>query len=483
MCSLGMRKYCFVSVLIIFIFSIIFPIAVQGGTTKVNLDTIEPQKLTLTVGKSIIIGSSEAVKRVSLGSQEIVDAIVLTPRQISVIGKAPGVTNLTIWGPDEKVSAILDIQVSPDVLRLREMVQRIFPEENNLRIDATHDSLTLSGAVSSTSSLSQVLSLAQSYLPKGGKVINLLEVAGVHQVMLEVRVAEMSRSLQKRLGFNWTYLSGSGKNLGLSLLNKLTSLPTGTGGFPANPLVVSDKVTGIFRFTSHDTSWTLFIDALKEEGLLKVLAEPTLITLSGATAHFLAGGEFPIPVPQASGVSTTITVEYKPFGVGLNFTPTVLNNKKINMQVTPEVSELDFSNAIQIQGFTIPAVTTRRVSTVIELADGQSFAIAGLLRDGIREIIDKFPLIGDIPILGALFRSSNFQKNETELIVIVTPHLVKPLDMVKQTLPTDQFIEPDDFEFYLLGHPEGQKKPKPSPEGFQGQSSKLEGDFGHILPK
>lgn len=479
MCSLGMRKYCFVSVLIIFIFSIIFPIAVQGGTTKVNLDTIEPQKLTLTVGKSIIIGSSEPVKRVSLGSQEIVDAIVLTPRQISVIGKAPGVTNLTIWGPDEKVSALLDIQVSPDVLRLREMVQRIFPEENNLRIDTTHDSLTLSGTVSSTSSLSQVLSLAQSYLPKGGKVINLLEVAGVHQVMLEVRVAEMSRSLQKRLGFNWQYISSGGKNLGLSLLNNLIKSSTGVG----SSLVVSDRITGIFRFVSHDTTWTMFVDALKEEGLLKVLAEPTLITLSGKTASFLAGGEFPIPVPQASGVSTTITVEYKPFGVGLNFTPTVLNNKKINMQVTPEVSDLDFSNAIQIQGFTIPAVTTRRVSTAIELADGQSFAIAGLLRDGVREIIGKYPLLGDIPVLGSLFRSSNFQKNETELIVIVTPHLVKPLDMAKQTLPTDQYIEPDDFEFYLLGHPEGREKPKPSPGGFQGRSSKLEGDFGHILPK
>ncbi len=481
MYSLLMRKHCFLKVLIIFIFSIVFPVGAQGGATKINLDTMDPQKLALTVGKSVIIGSSEPVKRVSLGSQEIVDAIVLTPRQISVIGKTPGVTNLTIWGSDDKVSAIMDIQVSPDALRLREMVQRLFPEEKDLRIDATHDSLTLSGTVSSASSLSQVLSLAQSYLPKAGKVINLLEVAGVHQVMLEVRVAEMSRSLQRRLGFNWTYVSSSGKNIGLSLLNKLTALPS--GGFPANPLVVSDKVTGIFRFMSHDTSWTLFIDALKEDGLLKVLAEPNLITLSGKTAHFLAGGEFPIPVPQASGVSTTITVEYKPFGVGLNFTPTVLNNKKINMEVAPEVSELDFSNAIQIQGFTIPAVTTRRVSTAIELADGQSFAIAGLLRDGVREIIGKWPLIGDIPVLGTLFRSSNFQKNETELIVIVTPHLVRPLDTAKSTLPTDQYIEPDDFEFYLLGHPEGQEKPKPSPGGVQGRSSKLEGDFGHILPK
>ncbi len=241
---------------------------------------------------------------------------------------------------------------------------------------------------------------------------------------------------------------------------------------------VSDAVNAIFRFLSQDTTWTVFIDALKEEGLLKVLAEPTLITLSGKTANFLAGGEFPIPVPQSSGGGgTTITIEYKPFGVGLNFTPTVLSNKKINMQVTPEVSELDFSNALTISGFVVPSITTRRVSTVIELADGQSFAIAGLLKDDVREIVSKFPLLGDIPILGALFRSTSFKKNESELIVIVTPHLVKPLDMAKQTLPTDQYVEPSDLEFYLLGNMEGRGKPNPV------KGSGLEGQFGHILPK
>jgi pilus assembly protein CpaC len=203
-----------------------------------------------------------------------------------------------------------------------------------------------------------------------------------------------------------------------------------------------------------------------------------LITLSGRTANFLAGGEFPIPVPQsAGGGGTTITIEYKPFGVGLNFTPTVLSNKKINMQVTPEVSELDFSNALTTSGFVVPSVTTRRVSTVIELADGQSFAIAGLLKDDVRQIVDKFPLLGDIPVLGALFRSTSFSKNETELVVVVTPHLVKPLDMAKQTLPTDPYVEPRDLEFYLFGSMEGRGKPNP------GRGSGLEGQFGHILPK
>ena len=194
-----------------------------------------------------------------------------------------------------------------------------------------------------------------------------------------------------------------------------------------------------------------FIDALKENGLTKILAEPTLITLSGRSASFLAGGEYPIPVPQASGGGTTITIEYKTFGVGLNFTPTVLGNGKISMMVNPEVSDLDFTRAVSLQGYIIPSVNTRRVSTVIELADGQSFAVAGLLKDDLREVVTKFPVLGDIPVLGALFRSSTYQKSETELVIIVTPHLVKPVDMAKQTLPTDQFIDPDDFEFYLLG--------------------------------
>ena len=182
-----------------------------------------------------------------------------------------------------------------------------------------------------------------------------------------------------------------------------------------------------------------------------MLAKPTLVALSGQEAAFLAGGEFPIPVPQAFGV---LTIQFKKFGVGLTFSPTVLSNRHINMTVAPEVSELDFSNALRVSGFTIPAITTRRASTVIELADGQSFAIGGLLRDNVRESVKKFPVLGDIPILGALFRSSSFQKNETELVIIVTPHLVKPLDMTAQTLPTDYYVEPNDFEFFLMGYAE-----------------------------
>ena len=251
-------------------------------------------------------------------------------------------------------------------------------------------------------------------------------------------------------------------------------------------LVPRNDVNLIFRFLNDGTSWTFFIDAIKDEGLIKIMAEPTLITLSGKTAHFLAGGEFPVPIPQsgAIGISSNITIQYKPFGVGLNFTPTVLSSGRISMEISPEVSELDFRNAVSFQGFIIPGITTRRVSTVVELADGQSFAIAGLLNDRLIENIRKYPFIGEIPIIGNLFKTSNFEKQERELIVIVTPHLVRPLDKAKQTLPTDQFFEPNDIEFYLFGKLEATKLPSflSSKSVDQNKKGGLEGKFGHLAP-
>ena len=445
--------------------------------TRITIDTLDTQKINLSVGKSLIIESPVQIKRVSLVDTEIADAMVLTPNQIYLTGKSPGATGLTLW-IDDKIFSVFDLEVRPDTSGLKERIFDVLPKEKDISVIAAHDSITLSGSVSSTANLSQVLAIAEAYAPE--KVINLLEVGGVHQVMLEVRVAEMSRDLTRRLGFNFAYLSSSGNNMGLSLLNNLTGLPE--GGFPVNSLEVSNPVNALFSFVSNDTSWMVFIDALKENGLVKVLAEPTLITLSGQTANFLAGGEFPIPVPQELGRTT---IEYKEFGVGLTFTPTVLNSGKISMRVAPEVSDLDFTNAVVLGGFVVPSITTRRVSTMIEMADGQSFAIAGLLKDNVREVVSKFPLLGDIPVLGALFRSSSFQSNETELIIIVTPHLVKPLDLAKQTMPTDQFIEPSDSEFYFLGSLEGKEtmtSSVPLPSSKFKEEGGLEGEFGHIIP-
>jgi pilus assembly protein CpaC len=439
-------------------------VPLAGETQDRPLRALEmrtPQNLELVKGKSLVIDTPMALKRVSLADPEVADALVISPRQLYLTGKAVGTTNLTLWGENERVFAMYDLAVSPDLSALKETFHKIFPGED-IRVTATHDAITLFGRISSATKLSQALEVAQTFASK--KVVNLLQVAGVHQVMLEVRVAEMSRSLTKRLGFNFTVLT-SGSEFGVSQLNGLTS-------FDDFVTTVGASINALFRLQTGGVTLTSFIDALKEQGLVKILAKPTLVTLSGQEASFLAGGEFPVPVPQERD---TITIEFKTFGVGLSFTPIVLSDQQISLRVAPEVSDLDFSNAVSFSGFVVPALTTRRASTVIELADGQSFAIAGLLDESVRESISRFPLLGDIPILGALFRSVSFQKNETELVIMVTPHLVKPLHLAQQPLPTDAFIEPNDVALLLLGHLEGSGS-KGGPLG------KLDGQFGYILP-
>ena len=247
---------------------------------------------------------------------------------------------------------------------MKAKLHELLPGERDLRVSTSNGGIALSGTISSAGNLSQVEAIAQGFAPvdKDGKprITNLLEVGGVQQVMLEVRVSEMSRSLGRRMGLNFSVLSQSGKQLGLSLLDNLVRLPS-SGAFPTDPLSVTDNINGIVRFLGGGATWTVFIDALKDEGLLKVLAEPTLITLSGRQASFLAGGEYPIPVPQGSLGAAIITIQYKSFGVALNFTPTVLSSGKISMLVAPEVSDLDFSQAVAIQGYIVPSLTTRRV--------------------------------------------------------------------------------------------------------------------------
>ena len=440
------------------------------------------KRIGLLVGKSIVLKSEEPVKRISIADPAVADFVLISPSEIYITGKGAGVTNMTLWLRKGNYR-VFDLDVGFDVSQMKQRLEEILPEETDLRVTAMQDSITLSGRVSSAANLSQALTLARSYAPEG-KVNNLVEVRGVQQVMLEVRVAEMQRSLARRMGVNFNYLTETGK-FGVSQLGGLTST-TFTDKFEAGAdgllkltefnldTVVSQSVNAFFRFNSGGTTWTGFIDALKADGLVKVLAEPTLIALSGNEASFLAGGEFPVPVPQGLG---TVAIEYKKFGVELYFTPTVLSDNKINIKVNPVVSELDYAAGVQVNGAVIPGLNTRGAATVVELADGQSFAIAGLLRDTSRDVMSKYPLLGDIPILGTLFRSREFQRNETELIIIATPRLVKPLDTARQTLPTDFYHEPNDTEFYVLGLMEGQSGRHSG--GIQGD---LDGEFGHAMP-
>ena len=431
----------------------------------------EMGKLNVVMGKSVILKSVEQVKRVSIADPAIANFVLTSPYEIYITGRGAGVTNMTLW-LDKGQYRIYDVEVGYDVSRVKQQIQAMLPQEKDLRVTATQDSITLSGRVSSSSNLSQALAVARAHAPEG-KVQNLVEVRGVQQVMLEVRVAEMQRSLIRRLGINFGFSSQSG-NIGISRLGSLTSFSEipAAGGIST---LVSDSVNALFRFTADGTTWTGFIDALKADGLVKILAEPTLIALSGNSASFLAGGEYPVPVPDQDG---RVTIEYKQYGISLDFTPTVLADDKINMRVKPVVSELDFSNVVQLAGWRVPSLNTRGAETVVELADGQSFAIAGLLKDVARDAADKYPLLGDLPILGALFRSRAFQRNETELVIIATPRLVKPLDTSRQPLPTDFYVVPNDFEFYVLGIMEGQDK-----AGSGGTKGELDGEFGHAMPK
>ena len=445
------------------------------------------QKLELTVGKSKVLDLPVAIKRASLANPDVADTVVLSPTQIYLTGKTIGVTNVTLWNESGKMMGMYDVVIAPDVTRLKENLHKTLPDENGILVTSDHDHITLSGTASNANNLNRALSMAEAYAPK--KIVNAMQVGGVQQVMLEVRVAEMNRELIKRLGINFTGLGND--YFAVSVLANLTRIVSLTHPVGQTATVVSEAtqaIQGAFGFNAGSTSWTGFVDALKEENLLKVLAKPTLMALNGQEAAFLAGGEFPIPVPQAFGL---VTIQFKKFGVGLVFTPNVLNSKHISLDVAPEVSELDFTNALRTQGFVVPAITTRRAATTVELADGQSFAIGGLLRDNVRESVKKVPFLGEVPILGALFRSSSFQKSETELVIIVTPHLVKPLDMSAQTLPTDYFVEPNDFEFYLMGFPEksghggkaGQRSP--AAEVLSNRVSRggaMEGRVGHIMP-
>ena len=455
------------------------------GLTHQAAATNAPQVVTVGVGSSLIIDSPVRFTRASIATPEIADTLILSTKQIYLTGKKVGTTTLTLWGQKQQVSNVFEVQVTPDLARLKNQLHELFPHETGIQVTASHDGITLSGTVSSAETMAKVLSIANSYAPQ--KIVNVMQVGGVHQVQLEVTVAEMSRSLTRQLGFNFVQFGGD--NFFFGTLNDLHSFSTDADGITTIiPAAATDAFIG---FPGAGSAWRIILAYLKEHNLTKVLAEPTLMAISGQEAQFLAGGEFPIPIPQAFGVTT---IQFKEFGVRLGFNPMVLNDKKISLKISPEVSALDFAGGINENGFTIPAFVTRRASTVLELGDGQSFAIAGLLQDNVREAVAKYPVLGDIPVLGALFRSTRFQKDETELIIIVTPRLVKPLDLAKQTLPTDFYLEPNDFELMLLGYMEGVP---PKVEGLSSatnpmgtsagvplgwQHGGLEGVFGHLAP-
>ncbi|HBG17962.1 MAG TPA: pilus assembly protein CpaC [Desulfobulbaceae bacterium] len=465
----------------------VLPAGAAEMRADVVIDADLGKSINLSVNKLAKLKSSRMIARSLVVNPEIAEIFASTtqsPNWVFISGKSVGTTQLTLWDKNNSIIGTYEVIVSLDLTELKKTLHEIFPGEN-IEVRSSGEHLTLTGTVTSAEKLPKILELAQAYVPtkdgqedKKGKIINLLQVGGVQQVMLEVRIAEISKTISDQLGVNFA-IAGSDA-FGLSLLDNLTAIPD--EGWPGNPILLSNSINAALGFISGDT--ILFaVDALQEDGLLQILAKPTLIAQSGQSASFLAGGEFPYPVASSFD---RFAIEWKPFGIGLNFTPTVLGNDTISLLVSPEVSELDFTNTVSFAGYTVPSIDTRRMSTVVELKDNQSFAIAGLLKDYVRESIKKFPLLGDLPILGALFRSTRYQKDETELLVIITPHLVKPADAATLPLPTDSFEDPTPFEILMLGMMEKWHDPERqagNPSAQTGARPAMEGGFGYIIPE
>ncbi len=428
-------------------------------------------EMVVPVNKSQVLRTERAFTDLSIGNPEVADVVALSDRSVYVLGKTIGSTNLAIYGKGRELVAVVDVVVSHDVEGLKTKLYELMPKER-IEVRAASDSLVLSGIVSTPEQLARALSIAERYAP--GKVSNLLRVRGSQQVMVQVKVAEVSRTVARELGLKPELFGG---DFAYSTLD---------------PLDLDRFGAGLVQLTTSEFGINGFIDALEEKGVVKVLAEPNLVALSGDTATFLAGGEFPVPVgsDKQDGI-TEITIEFKPFGVSLAFTPTVIDGDLINLVVSPEVSKIDPSASIVLNSITIPGLSTRRATTTIELRDGQSFAIAGLLQSDFTDQVRQLPGVGDIPVLGALFRSAEFERRETELVIIVTPRLVKPVSPDALAAPTDYFQAPSDFELFALGWSEGMGSGSrqvaaadaQKPQAVLGAQAGggLSGPYGHII--
>ena len=436
------------------------PAAAQSAPARdLNAGTLE-----VPLNKSQVVSTDRPIAKAMVGSSEIADILPITDRSIYVLGKKMGTTSLTLYDAGGRVLAIMDVAVGPDVQAFREQAAQLIPGQ---QIDAriSGDSMVLTGLVSDPGAVDKAMQLAKTYA--GDKVVNMISVGGSQQVMLEVRFAEVSTNAAKDIGVklfggdssNFDAISGTGA--------RLVPDANGFGVLKQSSIVGS---FGIFRRTNINVAGMTVdavINALETKGFAKTLAQPTLLALSGETASFLAGGEFPIPVSQSGnsgggsngGGGGAITVQFKPFGVSLGFTPTVLSDHTINLKVEPEVSSIDPSASVTINGLSIPGVRTRRASTTLELRDGESFAIAGLLSRDFGTTVNQVPLLGSIPIIGALFRSTQFKKGETELLIVVTPRLVAPIRPDQVHMPSETVKDPDEAAAFLLG--QTHQKPVP----------------------
>lgn len=494
----GLRRSCIQlgrsGLTLVFALAVIFTIALFATVTSGAAERAQKRPLAdapsdrhidVILHKSRTISFEKPFRLAVPGSPEIADVKPRTSQTLYIQGKALGTTNISVYDENMKLVEVIDLEVTIDTGSLQQKI-RASTGSNSISVSASNGEVVLGGMAPDAVAADRAVSVAKSMV-KDGELVNAMTVAPSQQVMLKVRFLEAQRSGERDLGINWFATKGNrgfstglgnsavapaSDSSGINVIQSAGTLLSSGGGAPFG-VVLANLVNG-------GTNIDVMVSALERKGLIRRLAEPNLVALSGDTAKFLAGGEFPVPVAVATttGQGVTPTIEFKKFGVSLSFVPTVLNQGLINLRIAPEVSELDFTNAVTISGTTIPSLVTRNAQTTVELRDGQSFAIAGLLQSRSARNIDQLPWIGSVPVLGALFRSSAYQNSESDLVIIVTPHLVRPgAPTDRLATPFDQRLPSNDVDFFVNGQMEVPKRYS----DYVTSGGDVQGPYGYII--
>jgi len=418
-----------------FIWMLMVPNHLFAADAEVIKEVGKVSSIEMALGKSRLFKYAQPITRISVGDAGIADVMVVSPNQIYLVGKKVGATNVFLWHGNGNIST-LDVAVGADTASLQSLLAKLMPGEKNIRASSAGESLVLNGQVSDSMKVQQAMLIAQEFT--GKKALNMMTTDHLPQVLIEVKIAEIDKAISDSLG-----LQVQGSNFSFNMLNGATA-----------PLGFAANATGTIGTTN---AW---LQAQINSGLIKILAEPNIMAISGQEGEFLSGGIVFLPVPQSSGTGgAVITLQAQNYGVGVKFTPTVLSEGRINLKVSPQVSEVNTTGITVTSGTSttvLPSITTRQASTTVQLYDGQSFAIGGLMKNNVAEVISAFPALANLPVIGALFRSASFKADRSELLIVVTPHIVQPVPN-KITLPTDKFTQPTQTEFFVNGQLESSK--------------------------
>lgn len=413
-----------------------------------------PKTLEISVDHSKTVQLDAPATTVSIANPDIADVQVMSPTTIMVFGKKIGQTSMSAVGSGNRLLYERKIRVTQDVSDITDALNALMPD-NDIEIEAVPEGIVLKGSVTDARAAEDAMRVTARFAGKDGRVINRLRVTSSNQIQLRVRVAEVSRAVNRAFGINWNNaFKLSGFAFGIAQGANLVSNGLMGGLNTARPGDTENTINFGHREAGVDVNG--FIDALAKDGLITVLAEPNLTALSGETASFLVGGEYPILIPQSNG---TISIEYKDYGIKLAFTPTLVSDNRINLKVRPEVSELSDAGSVKLNNITVPSLKVRRAETTVEVGSGQSFAIAGLMSNSQNQSIRKFPFLGDMPVLGSLFRSTQYQNDQSELVIVITPYIVTPSGEQQLALPTDGFAPPSEADF-LIGQRRSASDPR-----------------------